>query len=263
MTFRLGLIGNSHIAAFATGWPLVEARHPDVTLTHFAARGARLSELVVQGKALHAPTQALRRAIKWTSVGSTEIVPADFDEIWLVGLGFGIETAISPYLSCRADSHRADDARSPVSDPFFAAMMVSGLRHSVALDLYRKLRAIDDTPVRIVAQPNPSTEAMTSMLDRLAPFRLAAERGDEAILWAQFRAAVGAVAGDIDAGIAIQPDDTRERGIFTNATWGQGSIRLRRGMEAEHATGDALHMNADYGAAMLDLYLPEAMTKRG
>lgn len=258
MTYRLCIIGNSHVAAFASAWKTLRERRPDLAITFFAARGALLAELVVRGGALEAKDPVLRKTLRWVSDGRSSIVAADYDEFWLVGLRFGVETIMPVYAGFRADSHAADPSRSPVSDPAFAAAAAGLLRGSPAVDVYRKLRTITQSPVRLFPQPNPSIAALDARDARTAPFRLAARAGDATQLWRQYRDAREEIAVETGLTYRDQPDDTREGGIFTRAEHARGSVRLTPGLEREHQDRDTIHMNADFGALMLERYLPDA-----
>lgn len=257
MTHRLCIIGNSHVAAFATGWKGIAADWPGIAVTFFAARGAQLGSLKARNGALSSDNREITKSLEWISGGRASIVAADYDEFWLVGLRFGVETIMSVYEAFWSEGHSPDPSRMPISDPAFSRAAESLLRQSVASGVYRKLRSISNAPVSLFPQPNPSSAAIGADEARTEPFRLAARNHDEAVLWHQYRAAMVRVAGEMQVRLCEQPDHTREQEIFTAVQWGRGATRLKPGLEREHGSQDTIHMNEKYGALMLKCFLPQ------
>lgn len=257
MTRRLCLIGNSHVVAFANGWKAAAERHPDVSITFFAAPGAKMADLQPRDGALVASDPLVRQTLGWVSGGRRKIVAARYDEFWLIGLRFGVETILPAYAAAWAESHAPDPSRAPVSEAAFGAAATALLRASPAVALHERLRSLTAAPIRLFPQPNPSIVALAADDARTAPFRLAARQGDEDTLWRQYLRARERLVADASLDVCDQPDDTRERAIFTTAALSQGSVRLTQGLDRKHEVGEAIHMNASYGTLMLDRFLPE------
>lgn len=256
MSLRLCIVGNSHVASLASAWKGLAERWPTVEITFFAARGATLETLTARRGALQARNQKMREQLKWVSGGHEAIVAADYDAFWLIGLRLGVETIAPLYGSCWAESHAPDPSRTPVSDAAFARTAEERIRQSAAFAVYDKLRPITGAPVRVFPQPNPSIALLETTESRTEPFRRAAHNGDEAALWRQYSAALARVADEKGATLCGQPDETREREIFSSAVWSHRAVRLRPGLDQEHGIEDNIHMNAQFGALMLERHLP-------
>lgn len=256
MTHRLCIIGNSHVAAFATGWKEIASAWPGVEVTFFAARGARLRDLVVRNGALRAKNDAVRQSLEWTSGGRGEIVAADYDAFWLIGLRFGVRMIMDAYETAWSESHAPDPGRAPISDAAFARAAEGLLRGTVAVKLHDQLRAITTAPIHLFPQPNPSVEGLDIADPGVEPFQRALRLGDAPAVWRQYLDARNAVAAERGLVFRDQPDDSRVHDIFTSDAFGRGSVRLSEGLSEEHGETDFKHMNAAYGAMMLERNLP-------
>jgi len=259
VSHRLCVIGNSHVAAFATGWKTLAAHYPDVTVTFYASHGTRIDQLEPVRGALRANSRRVRETMKWVSGGGSAIVGADHDEFWLVGCRCSVKIMMAVYAAAWSESHAPDPRRTPVSDAAFASAAASLLRGSGLLTLHGKLRPITSAPISLFPDPNPSSAVLGSADERVEPLRVAARSGDGPALWGQYRAACDQLAREQDLTFCHQPDETREDGIFTVADYGRGSIRLTRGLEQEHPESDPFHMNAAYGALMFERFLSPSL----
>lgn len=256
MTVRLCLIGNSHLAALALGWREIAPRYPDIAITFFGARASCMDGLRVSERGLRPDTPALAAMLRQLSGGPDEIVADDYDIFWFAGHEFGLDPILDIYSGCWAEAHTPDADRMPVSDQLFAELCVAALRRTMSMELYRRLRQVSDAPVAMLRQPAPSFRAFKTKDARYAPYRLAGRKGDRASLGRQADSAFARIAREEGFKILRQPGETCITALHTLATFARGSVRLDDGLTGAHGPNDAMHMNAEFGALMLDAHLP-------
>ena len=87
---KLLVIGNSHIASLKLGWAVLEENQVPFTTVHhvtfFAARGKLLKDLRVNKTSLVPQNNKLKRSLKFTSNGQTNITPSQYDVCLLHGM---------------------------------------------------------------------------------------------------------------------------------------------------------------------------------
>lgn len=83
---KLCVIGNSHTACVKAAWDEAGRRFPKLEPTFFAAPGQGIRGLAFRNGCLQPQSPELRKDLAFTSGGLEEIVLADYEAFWLVGM---------------------------------------------------------------------------------------------------------------------------------------------------------------------------------
>jgi hypothetical protein len=89
-------------------------------------------------------------------------------------------------------------------------------------------------------------------------FRAAHERTSEgcwSLLKDHWTESASTVAKTIGAEVLFQPDETISNHLFTDHRFCTGSVCLEEGLSLRHPATDFAHMNAQYGATVLEKLL--------
>ncbi len=249
MTYRLCVIGNSHVAAFKLGWDQLVARNDPIcaaiTPTFFGAPRDGLKSLEERGGRLVPTTDPVKEHFERMSNGRVDIDPAEYDGFLLVGLSASMKRTLRLYRTHRWFGVRQDDKCVVTSRSFAQAFLAEGYAATRLAQIARMLSGLTDKPV--FASPEPHWSAM--MPDHIGKkgdfgWARAAASGDGAQLADLFAAALAAALED-HARLILQPAATVENHIVTRAIYNKGASRMITGDGEE---SDAAHMNADYGA---------------
>ena len=239
---RIAVVGNSHVSAFAEGWPKVRERHPDIEITFFGAIKAEMCHLVVKDDRLVATRPRAREWLKMTS--GREDIPGDFDRYLVLGLGLGsfyFARALRTYRPMDFDSK----APTLVSWSFLRAMAQSVADESPAAIVVRNLRRITTSPITFLPCPHVSEQALslpnTAFMRNPAVIDLALEL---------YHTQLKRLAWDV----IEQPASTLAGPAFTQSRFTRGAHHFLPGEALKDH--DVNHMNGDYGA----LYLDEVLT---
>lgn len=229
---KLAIVGNSHIGALKRGWDEQVCRaFPEVSLTFFGARNSMMSGLLVEGDRLLPGTPELAAAIAFTSNGCASIRPVDFDLILAIGM-------------CAGADQQVQNFAGPYSQAARLFAMVDFWGKSNLLKLLDKIREISDVPIYAGAAPLPAARDE-------APLPMAVYRDFAEAVEAQ-------VFSLLDVAFVPQPEATLAHGGATIARFAKGSARLEVGLENDgqaHRTGEANHMNAEFGVIWLEAFL--------
>lgn len=160
---RIALLGNSHVANWKRAWNSLGRAYPEVELVFFAAPGQRLECCEPQGDRLVFTSEDVSRWVEITSGGRRELVPADYDALCVVGLGFGMKSVTGLHSRWRADSHKGTEGRFRlVSDACFQDAVDDLLKGSLAMTVVGSLRRITDEVIWLAPQPALSEIVLTS-----------------------------------------------------------------------------------------------------
>lgn len=253
---RLAIIGNSHLSALALAWRELAPRFPEVAITFFGARAYLLDGLRASRRGLAPDNRVLRRLIEEVSGGPGKVVAADHDVFWFAGHDLGVHPVVDTYRRCWAEAHRPDPARLPVSDALFAELCLAGQRRTLSAELVRRFRQASDAPVAMLCQPAPSEAALRPRDYRYEIFQRAERTGDAAALAAATEASLTRLEREEGVRVFRQPEATRARALHTRAEFARGSVRLHEALTSKHGPNDVAHMNAGYGALVLEELLP-------
>lgn len=236
MPLRIALIGTSHAAAFKAAWDTAAQDWPRVEITFFAARNTgsvEITQLVPDYGKLVARAPDLADRLRATSGGLSEIDPAAYDAILLVG--FPPRPVLLPPLS-------------PYSAAVRAALYQSARAASTLAEMTTNLRSVaPDIPVFVAAQPYAATPPKGAQPEARGYLAAAAAMERE-------------VYGPLGVRFLPQPAATLIADRWTDPMFSRGSLRLptRPGAKsgAPHPAADRAHMNAAYGALALAEALP-------
>ena len=234
---RICIIGDSHVAALKNGWTTLAIEYPGVELTFFAAGSQHMEALAVGGNAVVATTPQLRKRLKITSSGQTEI-NGSYDAYAICGLGMNCTVAAQIHKILLAvqrgaelsQANRNDTLVKTIAESLQLTMsirvldMVRQITNAAAVLVPQPLRAEDDTPT-----PDDPSKSMRWIQ---APFQMVCER----------------LAKERKASFLPQPVETiSDTLLATKAKYAIAPSRL----SANESKEDRSHMNGEYGAIVL------------
>ena len=227
---RLCILGNSHAASLKLGWDMIAAQYPNVEITFFANRQRSMDAFQVENSCLVPDNDALKSAIVHTSGGLTSIDMRYFD----ISLLYGLD--LKPYFAPSAFFSKA----------FLEEVMLHHVSVSVSWGLLQKIRVISNNVVFFGHTPLNAATNNSSL------------QGDSSTYQKSIKLLNQYVFNDYNASIIEQPLDTIVNSSQTMSKYSTGSRRLDIGDEISnelHVDQDIMHMNGDFGAHYLDLFL--------
>lgn len=248
---RVCFIGNSHLAALRQGWNRLG--YGGVEIDFCAARGAYWETFRLSGTRLSARHPTAKADLVRTS-GSESVDLSDYDVICVHALGLGIFSATRAHVT-HGFRPRATDTPHIVSENAFRDALVDALSRTTSGKMVRAIAKAVDIPVLAVAQPC-ALETILEAGDVVNT--LAIESGAEEAL---SRLTSEAASAAYPCPVLFQPPETLARPILTTGSFGTGSISMVTG--EEHKKKDFLHMNADFGAIMLQEILRHPVFGQG
>ena len=227
---RLCILGNSHAASLRLGWDIIAPQHPNVEVTFFANRARSMGAFRVEKGLLVPDNSELEEAIVYTSGGLKVIDMQSFDICLLYGLD------LKPYFS----------PNSFFSESLLKEVMLSHVSSSISWGLLQKIRIISDCTVFLGHTPLNAAESTTN------------ERGDVSAYQVGIKLLNQSVFKKYNASVIEQPLDTIVNSSKTMLKYSIGSTRLDIGDEMSnelHEVHDMMHMNEQFGAHYLDVFL--------
>lgn len=250
---KLCIIGNSHAACLKKAWDLGAAAGSGRSVQFFVSSGGSMQETAVRGGGIVGVSETVSRSFALTSGGSEAMVPGDHDAI----LVHGLTNELSKLVMIRQRVEALDGH----SRGFLAnAVVYNKLSGNHVLGLLESLRPA--VPVLVSGRPNPAGET-----DDASPGLADAWAAEQDALSGLF-ASLGVVHVQQPLETLETMDATRHR--FSIGSVGIGSDPTREGYRSKR-TPDGQHMNADYGALVLERVFtlaeaaagPVAAPKRG
>lgn len=249
MTYRLCVIGNSHVAAFKLGWDQLaaqkDARIAGLAPTFFGAPRDGVKAVAVREGRLVPLSESVAAHFVRLSGGRSEIDPILYDGFLLVGLGASMKRVLRLYRTHRWYGVQQSAGCTVASLVFVQDFLAEGYAGTRLAQVAQMLAGLTDKPV--FATPEPYWAAMPSQsTGKKGDFgwARAAASGDGEKLAEVFAVALAAALGH-HAGLMLQPAATVEHGIVTRAIYNKGASKMITGGGDE---SDAAHMNGDYGA---------------
>jgi hypothetical protein len=242
---KIGVIGNSHLAAFKLGWDILDSKHPDLTLTFFGSPATTMRNFRCEGNELIPTTELLKSNLIWTSGGHDRIT-GDMDAYIVIGMGFSFVHCISLFKSHRPFGYynAIDESQSLISESFFHAAMENTLRNSNALMIIEMLKIISSAPILYV--PNPFSTKQVLLNGKYPQYN------DSKICKRVFEFYNDALVNMLkNVQVYPQPIDTITDQMFTKEKFSRGSIKLKKGLSSVHNEDDFFHMNVDFGVISL------------
>lgn len=269
MTFRLCLVGNSHIGAYKRALNGLDGALGDVAITMFGAPGSMFSDLRVEDGAIITDEEDTAQSLERTG-GSRRIRLADYDALVVIGASARVGVIASllrpyrpPFLNPHLDAASRIEADRKfkrhlkdfytgapsvlVSDALFGEILRSAAAQGNSNQLLRDLARESSVALGHVVTPFPSSLFLEQRerhpLSRICQLGIGpffAER-----YWK-------AVEGSLPASVRVirPPEDVLVEGIMTDRSYSDGSLALGDD-DGEHGEEDFLHMNESYGRIML------------
>ncbi|MBL1434602.1 MAG: hypothetical protein COB08_000175 [Rhodobacteraceae bacterium] len=238
---KICVIGNSHVAAIKLAYEAL-GPNPPHKMTFFAGLGRRIASFEASNGLLIPPADdhKIKFAISITSGGLTEINPALYDRILVIGMCGALHKMVSTVSRPLSEGAKA----CAITDYWQAAHLPA---------LLQNLRKITQKPICVGAPPllaearqhDTSTGAYSSLISL-----------SNSLFFKDFTAQfIG------------QPLDTIVNGNATEISFSRMSERLIEGkgdFAVHHPEGENSHMNQSYGALWLKQYyeIIAAETKR-
>ncbi|APD95378.1 hypothetical protein BM523_16020 [Alteromonas mediterranea] len=248
---KIGVIGNSHLAAYKLGWSAIKSQYPNLELAFFGSPASSMRFFKIENKSL-VPTKAdLAENLNWTS-GGMRYIPGDMDAYILVGMGFSLVHMIGLLKDHRTFEHFKDSegTQQLISDSFLLAALDGVLHNSNAIQLIKLLQEISTAPIAYSPNPFPAESVLgdtdydyyhlTGLLDKC---------------FSHYIKTCSQLFSDSSVLFAHQPPCTIIDKMFTLNHYSKGSVKLKKGMQSIHNNNDHFHMNGEFGATCLhDLF---------
>lgn len=249
MTTRHCILGNSHTAAYKTGWDDIATKHPDHEIAFFAAPGASLANLSLSGRRLVTDDEQTLRFLRVVADGQETIDLDVFDHVWLVGLGLSIRRSEWLYRRCRARHLSLGDRQIIISKTAYDISVEGLFSESAAASVGRSLH---DAGVQMsfIGAPRPGDSGARRSDDWSSFMERPSDEHQE--VSDIFETAAAAVASSCGADFLTQPADTLASPVTTDDTHIEGSSRLD---DRSHDGEEFLHANARYGTRMLEQFI--------
>lgn len=236
---RICVIGNSHITAMKLGWEIVGHERPDLEATFFGAPAKTIAQTAVRENTIFPASPEVEQFFLQTSGGKSQIDDT-YDCYLVCGLKFSLARLLSMSDRHRTETESRDDRR-PISAEFLHAVIASGLRQSLAIEIARKLRRISAAPIVVIPVPFRSDHGENHLPERFA------EDAQRRQIAERFKAAAESAGEELNVEICFQPDATISEQLLTKAMYSRGSAPLGNMTDA-HPDDDATHMNGEFGA---------------
>lgn len=269
MTFRLCVLGNSHLAALRDGWVDHPGRWPGISADFVGAHQGLLLQTEIRDGRLVPVTAAAREAFRRLSrVESVDL--GAYDGFVIAGCLVGLHSAAVLYREMRwtrlPSVALADDlatmAQRLVSYPAVRATLEARLADRLGMQLARKLRAATDRPIWITSQPRVSAAIRKVPRAATRSHAEALRNGDAAALSALFEEGAARAARAAGADFVPQPAETIDDAILTALPYMTGARRLAVRPGLPQPPDDIMHANATFGALMLDAVAARAAPQR-
>jgi hypothetical protein len=228
---RICFIGDSHLGSIRRAW---DPARTDATF--FALPGKGIARLNVNDGALSSDAPEIVRYLTLVS-GGLDRIDGTYDVYVLHAMHLGIAVALTTLREMRG-------AGSPaviLGTQDFRAALRNSFENSIAVTTLHKLRQITDAPAIVSPVPLLPTQFVW-LRERLVELKIA---GSLARLFVE---ECTALCRNLGAKFVPQPLETLDSdGLATKAEYTKNAARF----SARAAEGDTLHMNAQYGAAVI------------
>lgn len=248
MSSRICFIGNSHLAAIRLGFQEERFSGYRSDVSMFGSYRKTLFTLRNRDGRIVSDDAAVRESLQFTG-GAEYIDPSAYDMFCIVACGTNVQpatTVIEKYTSFAFDL----PGRQLVSQQLLDKMLVELYRQSLAEHVIAVIRAASQKPIYLIADPLWAPWALDAPRGKLLGEIIKAGLARPFVDWTH--RALAAAFKDT-ATIVVQPPETVQDDIFTIAGYSKGSVRLRKEI-VEHEDDDYQHMNAEFGALMLDRF---------
>lgn len=248
---KICILGNSHLSAVKLAWlDLVDRpRYQHIKIDFFAAAQDTISELEYADNCLIPTSPAMKNMLEFTSDGKDKVDLAEYDYFLLYGLTLGARNLFLFMQTHIPYTFKEPRGRQCVSRQLFSEIVYYSMQSYQSIALAKRLRGYTNKPIYSCLAPHPSEKI----------------RHSDNPVWSQQRAEQDykMMAEVLDEGIARtnsehrftlfrQPESTVVDSIFTPADFSVDARGFFKNFEYTYGEKDVLHMNKDYGIAVLD-----------
>lgn len=241
-SFRLCILGDSHVAAVKRGFDLISSDYPGVDVKYFAKPSDSLLDLVSKSGVLTMRKKE-QRAFMMDNFGYSEIDPSSFDGFLCVGMCPSVHEFVKFQKSHKL-SFQSSTAPQYVSEYAYLAAFDDVFDSSVLRHVCQKLSEIVRKPTLVTLNPRRSESVLELHGDVAQSYKEIIAQGDGQKISDLLERAI---KRNLPEGMLYlpPPPQTLLQGILTRNTYSDGSFRL--GSNREHDKRDRKHMNEKYG----------------
>ena len=251
-SYRICIIGDSHVAAFKNGWDEIAARYPHVEIVYFARQRQGLFQLVHEGTIITLNRRVARNFLQ-RMFGYTELDTSGIDLFVCVGM----MEAVHAFAEMQAGHKLAAQSatgRQYVSDAAYVAAYADLFQASVMGHVVRTLSQAGVKKALVSLKPRHNEELLDRRTATAKCYRSLIAEGHGAHLARLLEDGLGRVLPPGFRYVA-PPSEVLTNDLLTTREFSSGSVKLRS--EHEHDDKETKHMNADYGARMLTAMFEE------
>lgn len=255
---RICIIGNSHCNAIKHGAALTESPLSG-NLTFIAAPGMDLRLEISENEII--PKSERNYVSYATGLDSSAIKITDYDTFVVTGLAMTVHQTLRLHEKGYRLFKYHEANRKLISRSAFKAALSGLLNENPGIEVARELRIVTERPIFVSAQPIPVDKIRTfnsdvkqhsDVIERWRPtFDLNLARDLEEI----FNETMREILEENKIEFLPQPDVTRGDFFTKNHFQLQHQLAFSSPGSKKNQIEDLVHMNADYGAAVLDQIL--------
>lgn len=248
---KLCLIGNSHLAAIKLAWDDVaqQPHYRHMEMDFFSSPQNSIGELAYSDNRLMPTTPAMKKMLMLTSGGKESIDLAGYDCFLLYGLTLNAKNLYMLLQKHMPFSFNIANGAQCISRHLFSEVVFYRMQSFLAITMARRLTGYTSRPIYSCLAPHPAEKIrhtdtpVWSQIEGEDNFRMMADTLDQGI------------ARTNGHGFTLfrQPDHTVVDSIFTANEFSTDAPRgLYKNFENGYSEDDTLHMNKNYGRALLD-----------
>ncbi len=231
---KICVIGNSHVGALKRAWDEIKGNYPQQRIIFFAQRGDGLEELAAHNGKLTPNNEELTKSLEFTSGGSKEIAPEDYDMFVIYGVGATAYFIDNNQFYSRSAMQRA---LHDILDP------------TLSFKLLKRLRSITDKKIFVGHCPLPAAKEVASNTRPNAYI-------------AGLKLINDIIYHPLNAELIGQPLSTIVNEKHTHPDLSKDSKRLAIGDNFDnenHPANEDMHMNDKFGEMWLREFLEKAL----
>ncbi|HUG63268.1 MAG TPA: hypothetical protein VMP03_15585 [Methylomirabilota bacterium] len=251
---RLCILGDSHLGAVNLAWDGLRSHYPELRVDRFPTPGGLIRRTKLVRRTIVPTSEKVSGYWQRANGDVTEIVLDEYDAVVLVGYGS------SPFSHARLlRSHSlsgfraANKNRAIISRGALVATLEDRLRDKKSYRYSRVMSEKAGLPLFIIPTPRPVSARLTSGDLKWMGKTVPREELEE--YQACFDSAFTTVLSEINGELLAQPMATREGGLFSRPEFKRNGAGVLRDV-SKPGRVDNVHMNVDYGRAVLQAHLP-------
>ena len=249
MTTRLLIVGNSHVAALRMGWKKIEANHPDLQVTFFAANSTLFRQLEFKGMkfGIHNTRKYKARYSKFLleTFGRLTVDMADFDAVVLVGQNTHEVDFLRQFERFSIDGIRERPGKPRLSEEAFFEFCTGIAQKRIPPSEWHHW---EETRLFQLPPPVPC-ENCPENSETYAPWARYGADGAGLDFLNLYRDKVRELYATLGITVLSPPPDVYADNGLTKIEFGNNAGKLSG--DDDYQETDFHHMNAEYGARVL------------